>query len=64
MRVPGKGNSSSYGSRPVYQIISMIEWMRTSRLSIKNILSLGGWGGLVAFFLGDALAVRARKLPL
>jgi len=37
--LPGKGNSNSNGARPVHQIISMIKWIRTSRLSIKNSLS-------------------------
>jgi len=40
VRLPGKGNSNSHGARPVYQIISMIKWIRTSRLSIKNSFSL------------------------
>ena len=37
--LPGKGNSNSHGTRPVHQIISMIKWIRTSKLSIKNFLS-------------------------
>ena len=40
VRLPGKGNSNSHGARPVLLIITMIKWIRTSRLSIKNILSL------------------------
>ena len=39
-RLPGKGNSNSRVARPVHQIISMIKWIRTSRLSIENSLSL------------------------
>ena len=39
IRLPGTGNSNSHGTRPVHQIISMIKWIRTSRLSIKNSLS-------------------------
>ena len=35
----GKGNSNSHGARPVHQIIAMIQWIRTSRLPIKNSLS-------------------------
>jgi len=31
-----KGIQNSHGARPVHQIISMIKWIRTSRLSIKN----------------------------
>jgi len=39
-RLPGNGNSNSHGARPVHLIISMIKWIRTSRLSGKNSLSL------------------------
>ena len=38
--LPGKGNSNSHDARPVHLIITMIKWIRTSRLSIKNSLSL------------------------
>ena len=38
--LPGKGNSNSHGARPVHLIITMIKWIRTSRLSIKNSLAL------------------------
>ena len=41
---PGKGHSNSHGARPVHLIITMIKWIRTSRLSIKNSLSLYRWG--------------------
>ena len=37
----GKGNSNSHGARPVHLIITMIKWIRTTRLSIKNSLSSG-----------------------
>jgi len=30
--------SSSHGARPVHLIITMVKWIRTSRLSIKNSL--------------------------
>ena len=33
--------SNSRGARPVHLIITMIQWIRTSRLSIKNSVSLG-----------------------
>ena len=36
IRLPGRGNSNAHGARPVHQIISMVKWIRTSRLSIKN----------------------------
>jgi len=42
VRLPGKRNSNSHGARPVYLIViivTMIKWIRTSRLSIKNSLS-------------------------
>ena len=53
VRVPGKVNSNSHGARPVHLIITMIKWIRTSRLSINNSVSLhcGGRGwifGVVA----------------
>ena len=38
-RLPGNGNSNSHGARPVHLIITMIQWIRNSRLSIKNSLS-------------------------
>jgi len=38
--LPGKGISNSHGARPVHLIITMIKWVRTSRLSIKNSRSL------------------------
>jgi len=41
VRLPGKWNSNSHGARPVHLIITTIKWIRTSRLSIKNSLSLG-----------------------
>jgi len=39
VRLPANGNSNSHGARPVHLIITMIKWIRTSRLSIKNSLS-------------------------
>jgi len=38
VRLPGKGNSNSHDTRPVHLIITMIKWIRTIRLSIKNSL--------------------------
>jgi len=43
-RLPGKGYSNSHGARPIYLIITVIKWIRTSRFSIINSLSLGRWG--------------------
>ena len=39
VRLTGKGNLNSHGARPVHLIITMIKWIRTSRLSMKNSLS-------------------------
>jgi hypothetical protein len=39
MQVDGNGSSNSHGARPVHLIITIIKWIRTSRLSIKNSLS-------------------------
>ena len=44
VRLPGEGNSNSYGARPVHLIITMITWIRTSRLSTKNSLFLARVG--------------------
>ena len=41
VRLPGKVNSNSHGARPTHLIITMIKWIRTSKLSIKNCLSAG-----------------------
>jgi len=46
--------SNSHGARPVHLIITMIKWIRTSRLSIKKSLSAGG---------GPHLPRGARALP-
>ena len=40
VRVPGKGNASTHGARLVHLIILMIKLIRSSRLSIKNSLSI------------------------
>ena len=38
-RLPGKGHSNSRGAKPIHPIITMIECIRTSRLSMTNSLS-------------------------
>ena len=44
-RLPGKRNSHFHGARPVLSNhLSMMKWIRTSRLSIKNSLCTGGCG--------------------
>jgi len=45
VRIPGKGHSNSHGARPVHLIITMIKWIRTSRLSIRKCLSWQVGGG-------------------
>jgi len=35
---PGKGNPTPHGARPVHPIITMLKWIRTKRLSVKNSL--------------------------
>ena len=40
VRLPVKDDSNSHGARPVHQIISMIKWIRTSKLSIHDSLSV------------------------
>ena len=40
VRLLGKGNSNSHGARQIHLIIIMINWIRTSRLSMKNSLSV------------------------
>ena len=42
IRLSGKGNSTPHGARPVHLTSTMIKWIRTSRLSIKNSLSPQG----------------------
>ena len=43
IRLPGKGNSNSHGARPVHLIITMIKWIRTTRLSILSRRWIPGW---------------------
>ena len=55
VRLPGKGNSNFHGARPVHLIITMIEWIENSRLSMNDCLPirLRAWG----------LDVRAGRRP-
>ena len=57
VRLPGKGNSNSHGARPIHLIIAMIKWIRTSRLSIKNSLSIGRTLGATAVEVTDTVWV-------
>ena len=54
IRLPGRGNSNPHGARPVHQIISMIKWMRTSRLSINHSLSRAGYESPMAWSAGNS----------
>ena len=64
-RFDGKGNSNSHGASPVHQIISMIEWIRTSRLSIKNSLSRLRLTALMASSVtGTGLSVSCSRFIL
>ena len=64
VRLPGKKNSTSHGARPVHLIITMIKWIRTSRLSIKNSLPplrsplCGAGRHLAAMLPREVLGVR------
>jgi len=51
LNVGPKGNANSHGARPVHLIITMVKWIRTSRLSIKNSLSDGKELSLMALSL-------------
>ena len=55
MVCPGKVDVRLPGARPVHLIITMIKWVRTGRLSIKNYLfGVQGAGGR----LGSAIHVE------
>ena len=60
VRLPGKGNSDSHGAGPAHLIITMVKWIRTSRLSIKN--SLSGEGVRARDRKGEQLRVRVVRL--
>ena len=62
VRLHGKGNSNSHGARPVHLIITMIKWIRTSRLSLKRTLSHSG-GTLVIEAADRAPPPAPQPLP-
>ena len=62
IRLPGKGKSNSHGARPVHHFISMIKWIRTIGLSIKNSLSQQ-LCCMSCMALGRFKALRARVAP-
>ena len=65
VRLPGKRISNSHGARPVHLIISMIKWIRTSRLSIKNSLSLWAQDGKeVVVSVPVPVGTRARDVSV
>jgi len=49
VRLREKGNSKSHGARPVHLIITMIKWIRTSRLSIRRLWRGRECGGRTAW---------------
>ena len=56
IRLSGKVNSNSHGARPVHQSISMIKWIRTSRLSMKTSFSF------CTFYLMPSPLVPAQEV--
>ena len=38
VRLPANGDSKSHGARPAHPIITMIKWIWTSGMAIKNYL--------------------------
>jgi len=60
--VDERGHSNSHGARPVHLIITMIKWIRTNRLSIKNSLSLDERGGHFEM-AGEAIAHHRERVP-
>ena len=64
VRLPGKGNSNSHGARPVHQIIKMIQWIRTSGLSIENSFSsLRNTTGAAILCRGGPGVIRKEAWP-
>ena len=59
MRLSEKRNSNSHDARPFHQIITMIKWIRTSKLSIKK--SLSGLVRLRTIFAAEP--IDADQLP-
>ena len=51
---------NSHGANPVHQIISMIQWIRTSRLSINNSLSSKGGGSVL---VGSTSSMCGKSTP-
>ena len=71
VKLPGKGNPNSHGTKPVHLIIKMMKWIRTSRLSINNSFSLkrhhhrmGGRGKRTSRPLQGHLAHKTPPPPL
>jgi len=65
VRLPGKGDSNSHGARPVHLIITMIKWIWTSRLSIKNSLSHDQTGEVLShetLWLANSRAVWVARV--
>ena len=54
--------ANSHGARPVQLIITMIKWIRTSRLSINNSLSAVGAGGVYVVRAAVGLDLDGRAV--
>jgi len=64
VRLPGKVNSNSHDTRPIHLIITMIKWIRTSRLSMKNSLVAGAGLHADAVLSLPAARLQAVEVPL
>ena len=59
-RLPGDWNANTHGAKPVRETSSMSNWSQTSRLSIKDSLSLGCAADLERRPVGIGSLVLAR----
>ena len=62
VRLPVKGNSNSQGARPVHLIITIIEWIRTTRLSVKSLSEPDIRGDGAEGVQGQNLAVSKARI--
>jgi hypothetical protein len=58
----GHEKSNSHDARPVHQISSMIKWIRTNRLSMKNSLSLLSLKSLPSPLYGQLPAIANHSI--
>ena len=65
VRLPGKGNSNSYGARPLHLIITMIKWIRkTDEVSSSGAIEpmMVESGAQVLAGTGQAHCSEVRKV--